>query len=126
MTTIWLVDWRRKGAELVQLLDFGYVGDLRQGQVVERHGCALDRTFQMGGNGVMCYLRSHGDFDDQQVLGGVGNAELAEGLSNLRSSASVICGAGGFINVSHYTLLVGLKENTISEWTLWDFSRLFM
>lgn len=80
----------------------------------------------MRGNGVMCYLRSHGDFDGQQVLGRVGNAELAEGLSNLRSLASVICGAGGFLKVSHYTLLVGLKENTISEWTLWDFSRLFM
>lgn len=37
----------------------------------------------MRGNGVMCYLRSHGDFNNQQVLSGVGNAELAEGLSDL-------------------------------------------
>lgn len=31
----------------------------------------------------MGYLRGHGDFNNQQVLGGVGNAELAERLSNL-------------------------------------------
>jgi hypothetical protein len=31
----------------------------------------------------MGYLRNHGDFNNQQVLGGVGNTELAEGLSNL-------------------------------------------
>lgn len=37
----------------------------------------------MGGNGVMGYLRSHRDFNNQQVLGGVGNTKLAEGLSDL-------------------------------------------
>ena len=37
----------------------------------------------MGGNGVMSYLRGDGDFDYQQVLGGVQNAEFAKRVRNL-------------------------------------------
>lgn len=37
----------------------------------------------MGSNGVTGYLRGDGDFDHQQILGGVGNAKFAERVGNL-------------------------------------------
>jgi len=65
------------------------------------------------------YFRLSGDFDDQQVLCCFTDTEPTKCLANLLQLALLIhvCQNVGL------TLLFGLSEKTISEWTFRDFSR---
>lgn len=109
----------RDRSDLVELFDTTGVADSPQRGIFEGNFLPVNVLGQMASHTFLGYFRLSGDFNNQQVPCCFTDTESAKCFTDLLKLAYL---TGAWQNARH-TLLFGLREKTISEWTFLDFSR---